>query len=55
LGTKEHGWAQENHAKFTRARAARGSLLGHLFKDPSQTRDLTNNHNCDVVLQSTGR
>src|SRR6266699_3571216 len=25
LGTKEHGWAQENHAKFTRARAARES------------------------------
>jgi len=28
VGTKEHGWAQENHAKFTRACAARGSLLG---------------------------
>src|SRR2546427_8574330 len=29
-GTKEHGWAQENHAKFTRACGARGSLLGQL-------------------------
>jgi len=26
LGTKEHGWAQENHAKFTRARAARDEV-----------------------------
>jgi hypothetical protein len=32
LSTKEHGWAQESHAKFTRACAARGSLLGQLFK-----------------------
>jgi hypothetical protein len=43
-GTKEHGWAHENHAKFTRARAARGSLLGQLLKDSFQTltRDLRN-------------
>src|SRR5437016_3029709 len=41
LGTNEHGWAQENRAKFTQARAARGSLLGQLFKEPSQMRDLS--------------
>jgi hypothetical protein len=30
---KRKPFAQENHAKFTRACTARGSLLGQLFKD----------------------
>jgi hypothetical protein len=53
LGTKEHGWAQENHAEFTRACVARGSLLGQLFILNRET-SVTNRSSGDLLLKLRG-